>query len=543
MSKLCKKTTGRFFLYVFILNLLSNYVYLKVDNSLFAYVCIFCLSAFVAFVEYTLYLCLPTLWLKKTLAIALIFLHNILLICDFFLLSKFQMVFGQDAVDILAETNHLEIANFFQTYITPNLLVFYCILIFLLNLLVYFAVKFLVGFNHLRIGLSCLAIFGFCIILLSFYHLKKYGDGMSIPQYTSITRCGYALYVMKGRKVEIQEVKNVCKNLLVRQTLSDRPTIVVVVGESFSIYHSSLYGYKKMTNPLLMEYKNEGSLFLFDNVVSLYDFTHGSLRAAFSLDSLGIDYVSQPLFPACFKAAKYRTYMYDNQYLVGAGITFLCDKELSEAIFDYRNKERFQYDGMMVDDVQVSDSVSFYVIHLFGQHYYYSQRYPKCFSKFNANDYDYKYTQKQRQIMADYDNATLYNDYVIDKILKKFTDKYCCVFYFSDHGEEVYELRDYMGHCSAERSPNLNYQIRVPLMVWLSPSFYAKNGQLVEALHEAEHYPICTDDIGHSIIDVAGIDTKNFAPTRSFVNKLFKKNRHRIVLNHINYDKEWMNKR
>ena len=141
------------------------------------------------------------------------------------------------------------------------------------------------------------------------------------------------------------------------------------------------------------------------------------------------------------------------------------------------------------------------------------------------------------------DNATLYNDYVVNSILNKFTDDYCIVFYFSDHGEEVYELRNFMGHGSAMDSPNANYQLRVPLMVWMSPSYKQANPQMCEKLNRAKHYPICMDDIGHTLLNVAGITCKGFAPTRSFINDNFNKDRDRIVMNSIDYDKTLLNKR
>ena len=137
----------------------------------------------------------------------------------------------------------------------------------------------------------------------------------------------------------------------------------------------------------------------------------------------------------------------------------------------------------------------------------------------------------------------VYNDYVVNEILNKFKNSYCCVFYLSDHGEEVFELRDYMGHGNAKYSPNLNYQIRIPLLVWFSSSFLSENGNLMDIMKERAHDPICSDDIGHTLLDVAGISTKDFAPSRSFVNKVFNRKRRRVVLNSIDYDDYYINHR
>ena len=39
--------------------------------------------------------------------------------------------------------------------------------------------------------------------------------------------------------------------------------IVVVIGESFNKYHSSLYGYSHNTNPNLLEERRKGNLYVF----------------------------------------------------------------------------------------------------------------------------------------------------------------------------------------------------------------------------------------------------------------------------------------
>jgi heptose-I-phosphate ethanolaminephosphotransferase len=542
-SFLLKPVTNSFFWVVLIFNLLSNYVDLKYHSSFVAICCIFFLSAAFSYLESSIYCLLKNKWLRILYVAFVIVFHNFLVIAEYFLLTKFQMIINQDAIDILAETNPEEASNFFHAYSPSIGIVIFCVcLVFVINKAIWWVSNLLVRL-HVKWTPFISAIFGFCILLFCVYNFVRYRNGMSIPQYTTVTRSCYALYNLRGRLVEIRNLKNVCSHLVATQNIKRKPLIVTVIGESFSVYHSSLYGYEKNTNPLLSKYAAEGSLVVFDNVVSLYDGTHGAMRADFSLDSLGVDFANKALFPACFKAANYHTRLYDNQYFVGNAVTFLSDKGLSETMFDFRNEERYRYDGLMVDDIQIVDSLSMYVIHLWGQHYTYSERYPKDFRKFKPSDYSSDKPLKQREVIADYDNATLYNDYVLAKIFEKFKDQYCCIFYFSDHGEEVYELSDYMGHGNAAHSSNLNYQLRVPLMVWFSPSFLSENQDMMRVMQEAKHYPICTDDIGHSIIDVAGIRVQDFKPSLSFVNSGFNKHRQRIVLNSVNYDKDWVNKK
>lgn len=289
---------------------------------------------------------------------------------------------------------------------------------------------------------------------------------------------------------------------------------------------------------MLSQLKNDSSLLVYDNVVTIGDHTHDVMKSVYSLSSLNKDFDSHALFPAYFRKADYYTALYDNQYFIGNGITFLTDKKFSEYLFSDRNNIGWPYDGDMIDQFKKVNTPALYIFHLLGQHYTYSNRYPKQFRTFTANDYDKsKYSAEQREIIAHYDNATLYNDYVINKIINKFKDDKCCILYFSDHGEEIYDCRDYMGHCNAAHSPNLKYQIHIPFMIWLSQSFKESNAYLAEKLKAAISYPISTDDVPHLMLDLAKIQTEDFDSTRSFINKNYSIKKHRIVLNSIDYDK------
>lgn len=278
-------------------------------------------------------------------------------------------------------------------------------------------------------------------------------------------------------------------------------------------------------------------MFVFDNVVTLDDHTHGVMKSVFSLSPKGNEFNNYPLFPACFKAAGYYTCLYDNQYFVGQGITFLTDKHLSATLFNNRNDRSYRYDGDMISDIRKVKTPSLYVIHLQGQHYTYASRYPNTFSRFKADEYDTKrFSPTQRNILAHYDNATYYNDYVVNELMNKFEDDNVCLIYFSDHGEEIYDCRDYMGHGNAAYSPNLDYQMHIPFMIWFSPSAKSSFPRLVENVKNAQHSPISTDDISHFLLDIAEIKTEYFDKTRSFINKAYAVERHRIILNSIDYD-------
>ena len=77
----------------------------------------------------------------------------------------------------------------------------------------------------------------------------------------------------------------------------------------------------------------------------------------------------------------------------------------------------------------------------------YGERCPKEFVKFDRRDVKshLSLSDEQRSVVADYLNATFYNDFIVDSIIRMFSDRNAIVIYFSDHGEEVYNFRMQQG--------------------------------------------------------------------------------------------------
>ena len=62
------------------------------------------------------------------------------------------------------------------------------------------------------------------------------------------------------------------------------------------------------------------------------------------------------------------------------------------------------------------------------------------FSHFGNKDYNRpQLTTDEIEIVKDYDNATYYNDYVINQIISLFEQEEAIVIYLSDHGEECFD--------------------------------------------------------------------------------------------------------
>ncbi len=521
------------YLYILLLNLISNYSVTIWHTKLGAIVGIFFLSAFIAYAELAVYNILPK-YIKSIYFWALIIVQNILLITDWFLVFNFQTLICPETIDILRETNLNETKGFLSTYLTLLNVISITISIIAINAAIFFASMAIPAIKNFEKYIHSISIGGLIYVVIFIINFTFYGNRI-IQHYSSITRTIHSVIVSINLNNAYLQVSDICRNVVATKSSNNDPAIIVILGESYSYFHSSLYDYEKATNPLLQNELLQGDLTIFDNVIAPSDHTSAVMKSIFSVGD-GIS--NTPLFPACFKNAGYRTIMYNNQYFIGEGERFfLSDLDISSAMFSARNANGYAFDGNLVAAMNPVDSNSLCIIHLMGQHYSYKDRYPKEFKHFTADDYDKnKYTDRQREFIAHYDNATLYNDYVIDQIIRKHEDKNCILIYFSDHGEEVFECRDYMGHGNAAHSPNIDLQIKVPFMIWASDKYQQNYPDKMERIKRAINFPITTNDIGHFLLDLVDIRTEWLDYSRSFISDQYDTTRHRIVLNSIDYD-------
>lgn len=521
------------YLYILLLNLISNYSVTIWHTKLGAIVGIFFLSAFIAYAELAVYNILPK-YIKSIYFWALIIVQNILLITDWFLVFNFQTLICPETINILRETNLNETKGFLSTYLTLLNVISITISIIAINAAIFFASMAISAIKNFEKYIHSISIGGLIYVVIFIINFTFYGNRI-IQHYSSITRTIHSVIVSMNLSNAYLQVSDICRNVVATKSSNNDPAIIVILGESYSYFHSSLYDYEKATNPLLQNELLQGDLTIFDNVIAPSDHTSAVMRSIFSV---GDGLSNTPLFPACFKNAGYRTIMYNNQYFIGEGERFfLSDLDISSAMFSARNANGYAFDGNLVAAMNPVDSNSLCIIHLMGQHYGYEDRYPKEFKHFTADDYDKsKYTDRQREFIAHYDNATLYNDYVIDQIIRKHEDKNCILIYFSDHGEEVFECRDYMGHGNAAHSPNIDLQIKVPFMIWASDKYQQNYPDKMERIKRAINFPITTNDIGHFLLDLADIRTEWLDYSRSFISDQYDTTRHRIVLNSIDYD-------
>ncbi len=333
--------------------------------------------------------------------------------------------------------------------------------------------------------------------------------------------------------------------------------IVLIIGESYIKDHSQLYGYSKKTTPKQMERQQQnehGCLIAFTDVVSPSNLTSIVFKNTLSLHSVEdkTDWALFPLFPTLFRKAGYNVTFITNQFVPAlstdifniSGGLFLNENKLSAAQFNHRNSKTHQFDIELLSDY---DSLKHFnsthqltIFHLAGQHIDFHKRSPKEQQKFRSSDYNDRkgLDNTAKQLVADYDNATLYNDYVVDSILKCYEQEDAVVIYMPDHGEECYDELLRMGRLPVGNySPQvLRQEYRIPFWIWCSDRYIKNHPQIFEQIKKARNLPFMTDDLPHLMLYLAGIRCREYQETRCLISNNFNTKRKRMINGEVDYD-------
>ena len=341
------------------------------------------------------------------------------------------------------------------------------------------------------------------------------------------------------------------------------PTIVLIIGESYSKAHCQLYGYPQKDTPRQRRLERGGWLTKFNDVVSCWNLTSFVFKNVLSMHVVGEkgEWCDYPLFPELFRKAGYQVTFLTNQFLLAAGQAvydfsggfFLNDPVLSKAQFDLRNTSLHRFDEGLLSDydnflnegkINLKGN-NLIIFHLIGQHVSYNTRYPKDRAKWHADDYkelrpDIAGDHYRRRMIAAYDNACLYNDSIVTQIVKRFEDKDAIVVYMPDHGEEIFEPgRDIIcrNHSAAVDWPLAHYEFEVPFWIWCSRKYAHREPEVFKAIKDAKNRRFMTDALPHMMVWLAGISSKDYNDKYNLLSPNYDESRPRVLKNSVDYDK------
>lgn len=530
-----------------------------------------------------LFVYLHPIKLRKYLVALFSFISYTLCIINVFCVYRFYAKLGPQIYNLVMETNPKETGEFFNNYITIDILfspVIIIFFVFLLNIVVLLCknriqrlikASALSKFGGHNIWSACICVVVLFCCIVCFKSRTKMVSIMCSPDISTVdkyvdnktlnTPVYNLLFAIKMRQLSENGLNILIKsqeNALIDSCRYISDNIVLIVGESYIRDHSQLYGYNKETTPCQrarnIDSRN-GHLVYFDNVVSPSNLTSTVFKNVLSLHSIddSVSWESFPLFPVLFRKAGFQVTFITNQYVQSLGTDvfnfsggmFINDNRLSQLQFDHRNIKAHRYDEDLLVDY---DSLSLFntshnliIFHLAGQHFEFYKRFPGHMRAFSVRDYVGRkdLSDNEKQIVADYDNATKYNDFVLDKIVERFEDKDAIVIYMPDHGEECYDEIHRTGRMAGENfSPAMARQeYRIPFWIWCSNKYILNHPHVYNSILKSRNRPFMTDDISHMLLFLAGIKTSYYDDKRNVLSDKFDVNRPRFIEGKVDYDR------
>ena len=247
--------------------------------------------------------------------------------------------------------------------------------------------------------------------------------------------------------------------------------IILVLGESLTPNHMSLFGYERETTPYLKSLKDDENFSYFRGIAS--GVSTDVALALFMNNTYGVR-GSEDVIKGercLFKLAKesgFTTHFYSTQSK--QQLRYVINSICPSFIDDY--KDLYILDPEIDDPDTASDLTSidylpsqmqgnhFYVLHQRGTHGPYNLRYPQYEAKFEITG-DF---QKDR--VNHYDNGVVQFDKYMEKLINKIKvyDRSTLIVYLSDHGEGLGE-ENVWGHAVLRRPsfeiPILFYQHKI----------------------------------------------------------------------------------
>ena len=301
--------------------------------------------------------------------------------------------------------------------------------------------------------------------------------------------------------------------------------VILVVGETARAHNWQLLGYDRPTNPRL---SRRDGIVAFPRVLTSSNTTHKSvpmLLSAVDADTYSCLPTAKSIITA-FKEAGYATAVITAQKPNHSYVEFFCaeadttcyiaDKVAGHPLTDL---DLLPYVRDRIDSRAPRQLI---VIHAYGSHFDYRDRYPASIRRFTP-DGPFEAKAKFRPLMLNaYDNTIVAEDYMLDSIVAMALrhDIPAAMLYTSDHGEDLYDTDDER-FMHASPIPTA-MQIHVPMIAWLSPRYRELYPGMWDTIaSHRDSLVSSSSSYFHTALQLAGIATPRFDATLSLASPTY----------------------
>lgn len=307
--------------------------------------------------------------------------------------------------------------------------------------------------------------------------------------------------------------------------VSEREVYVMVVGETSRALNWQLAGYCRPTNPKL---SGMPGMIFFPYSITESNTTHKSVPML-------ISYLSAENFNelprtksvvSAFKEAGYATAFFSNQPPNGSYTQYFSE-EADRTVYIKPNGRVPHLDEELLGFLreELSDTTArkkFVVLHTYGSHFLYRDRYPKDRARFLPDDFIDASAKDREKLINSFDNTVLYTDSVLSEIIGMLKGQNCraAMFYSADHGEDIFDdHRERFLHASPIPT---YYQLRVATLCWLSDSLLKSEPMFAKALERNRRRRISPQkSFFPSVLQAAGIESPYITRSESLLDTAY----------------------
>lgn len=446
-----------------------------------------------------------------------------LLLLPLFFFHAFQLVvfslFKEDviAVDMflnLTTTNVSEANELLSSILVPTILACLIYILTIVLVIVEFRAKLYYEKDFLKKNLIVgviLSIVSFSLFPISKdYNTEEFDMHTNMYPFNVLYNMGFAINKM-GR---IKEYPNTSEAFVfnAKRNLeeNENDVYVLVIGETSRADNWGLYGYERNTTPNL---STDSTLVVFRDALTQSNTTHKSVSIILSPASAeNYDQIySQKGILTAFEEAGFETVFLSNQARNHSFIEYFGDEAHHTEYFRDTESIVDQKDDILLDRIkyyiETTDKPTFIVVHTYGSHFNYGERYPRSFAQFMPDNFSAIEVASRDNMVNAYDNSILYTDYILHEIktLLENSNRKSAMLYLSDHGEDI---MDDSRHRFLHASPNPTYyQLRIPFITWFSPEYIEQNQTKYDLVSENKNNPVSSSVVFHTLLDIADIET------------------------------------
>ena len=309
--------------------------------------------------------------------------------------------------------------------------------------------------------------------------------------------------------------------------------VIIVIGESASRDHLSIYGYPLKTSPMLEAKKD--TLYILKNAIGSSASTAGNMERILTFkkdDSISGNAFEYPALIDLFNHAGYKTFWLSNQEQTGLVSNTAGVLTRKASVINYVGANcsedvlQFRHDDILLPHIRkaLADTTSnkLICVHLIGSHVNYKSRYPS--NRNHISPAEELSTSLHRpwldnnmaKTVAEYDNSIIFTDSILSVIIDETAQNTqpSVLLYFSDHGENVYDNGTSTGR-------GIDF-VKIPFIIYANRKYRLLNPQLTARIEDAIEKPVTTANIVYPLMTLTGTTYSYYDSINDFMSVSFK---------------------